>query len=538
MNFTPEFELIFGKSKSTSYQTALNLCKKFSGFTPIGPNSESNVLTLNKSELFNNINVLRKLFSAVNSWKSTVFKFEGKVINQYDFFSQLNEVVNCSDDYRDAILKNQHCNISNSIDGWGCKHLVEIQKNINSNSNYNYKSNYWYAMGSFINEHTWGISKDKIKEIILKEAENKFLINCPYFLLDNILKKVDDLPDTINLNESEDWEIVYQEDFIGTTIQNIPIGIKHKSKEKSLSEEFVNGFIDFDEDEFDNMEEMDNRSERSMKNKRYVPEVTFEDIGGVDNIIDQIREVIELPLKRPEIFAHLGIKPHKGILLYGEPGNGKTLIAKAIANEVKAHFIPVSGPELISKWHGQSEENLRKIFKEARELQPSIIFFDEIDSVAQKRSDEESARLDAKFVNQLLTLMDGMESYENVTILASTNRPELLDDALLRPGRFDFKIQINKPDEIGCYKILKVALRNTPTDKYLDLNKIIPLIIGSSGAEIIFIVKEAAINALKRNINVKTLILDFTNKEIELSNIKVNQQDFYFAINKLKENTI
>lgn len=331
------------------------------------------------------------------------------------------------------------------------------------------------------------------------------------------------------------WEIEYQEDFFGTTIQRKPVSIKHISKDgesrrSSSSILSFSGLLESESDEEEN--------EVLNVRKRFIPDVTFDDVGGIESIIDQIREVIELPLKRPEIYQHLGIKPHKGILLFGDPGNGKTLVAKAIANEVKAHFIPISGPELISKWHGQSEENLRKIFKEARENQPSIIFFDEIDSVAQKRSDEDNARLVTKFVNQLLTLMDGMEAYNNVTVLASTNRPELLDEALLRPGRFDYKIEIQKPNEIGCFKILQIASRKMPLDVSLDIHQIVPKIVGCSAAEIVFIVKEAAINALKRTVNVREIILESYRTEIDLDKIKVTNDDFVHAIKKLSANTI
>lgn len=531
-----DFEIKFGKSSSSNYQTAVNIAKKFSDFTALDGQSSVNIIKTDSEEIYNKYKTFEKLYSIIYGWKSTVITYKGQEIQPYNFFHQFNLILKCSKGYDNSVVKETYCNLSNTLEGWGCKHLTDIKRHLDSDGYYYSSTKYWYRFGNFESEKVWKVNKALIREHLKKEVENKKIEHCPIFSIEKIFKAVDELPDTINLEEGSNWEIEYKEDFFGTTIQRKPVSIKHVSKDSESRRHsgtifsLSNLLQGEDKDEEDNKE--------ANKRKRFIPDITFEDIGGIETIIDQIREVIELPLKRPEIYHHLGIKPHKGILLYGDPGNGKTLVAKAIANEVKAHFIPISGPELVSKWHGQSEENLRNIFKEARELQPAIIFFDEIDSVAQKRSDDENARLDAKFVNQLLTLMDGMEAYDNVTILASTNRPELLDDALLRPGRFDFKIEIQKPDEIGCYKILKVASRKMPLDKSLDINKIVPRVVGCSGAEIVFIVKEAAINALKRTVNVKDIIIDNYEKDVDLEKIKVTQEDFFRAIDKLKANTI
>lgn len=536
MTTDKDFEIKFGKSSSSNYQTAVNIAKKFSDFNLIGDNSTVNVIRTDSEEIFNKYKTFENLYSIIYGWKTTVMTYKGQEIQPYNFFHQFNQIIKCSKGYENSVVKETYCNISNTLEGWGCKFLTDIKRHLDSDGYYYSSTKYWYKFGSFESEKIWKVNKALIKEHLKKEVENKKIEHCPIFSMERVLKAVDELPETINLEEGANWEIEYKEDFFGTTIQRKPVSIKHISKDGE-SRRHSGAFFSLSnllKGEYEDDDEKENSNER----KRFIPDVTFDDIGGIESIIDQIRQVIELPLKRPEIYQHLGIKPHKGILLFGDPGNGKTLVAKAIANEVKAHFIPISGPELISKWHGQSEENLRNIFKEARESQPSIIFFDEIDSVAQKRSDEDNARLDTKFVNQLLTLMDGMEAYDNVTILASTNRPELLDDALLRPGRFDYKIEIQKPDEIGCYKILKVASRKMPLDTSLDISKIVPKIVGCSGAEIVFIVKEAAINALKRTVNVKDIILENYRTEIDLDKIKVTQDDFLRAIEKLKANTI
>ncbi|AKG90789.1 AAA family ATPase, CDC48 subfamily [Geoglobus ahangari] len=197
--------------------------------------------------------------------------------------------------------------------------------------------------------------------------------------------------------------------------------------------------------------------------KRQVPNVTYEDIGGLKRELRLVREMIELPLKHPELFQRLGIEPPKGVLLHGPPGTGKTLIAKAVANEVDAHFISISGPEIMSKYYGESEQRLREIFEEAKENAPSIIFIDEIDSIAPKR-EEVTGEVERRVVAQLLTLMDGLEARGQVIVIGATNRPDAVDPALRRPGRFDREIEIGVPDKEGRKEILQIHTRGMPIE--------------------------------------------------------------------------
>ncbi|NJE02602.1 CDC48 family AAA ATPase [Thermococcus sp. MV11] len=198
-----------------------------------------------------------------------------------------------------------------------------------------------------------------------------------------------------------------------------------------------------------------------------IPEVTYEDIGGLSDAIQKIREMVELPLKHPELFERLGIEPPKGVLLYGPPGTGKTLLAKAVANEANAHFIAINGPEIMSKFYGESEERLREIFKEAEENAPSIIFIDEIDAIAPKR-EEVVGEVEKRVVSQLLTLMDGLKSRGKVIVIAATNRPDALDPALRRPGRFDREIEVGVPDKQGRKEILQIHTRSMPLEPDYD----------------------------------------------------------------------
>ncbi len=227
------------------------------------------------------------------------------------------------------------------------------------------------------------------------------------------------------------------------------------------------------------------------------PNVRWEDVGGMDKIKEKLRELVELPLIRPDLYAKAGIKPSKGVLLTGPPGTGKTLLAKAVATEANANFISVKGPELVSKWVGESEKHIREIFKKARQVSPSIIFFDEFDSISKLRGSSMSDSTE-RIVNQLLTEMDGIEELENVIVIAATNRKDLIDPALLRPGRIDSIIELEIPDKKTREAIFKVHTKNMPLEKSLKLDEYVEKTESWTGAEIEALCRNAGVNAIKR----------------------------------------
>ena len=230
---------------------------------------------------------------------------------------------------------------------------------------------------------------------------------------------------------------------------------------------------------------------------RSTPSVTYEDIGGLDDELEQVREMIELPMRHPELFQQLGIEPPKGVLLHGPPGTGKTLIAKAVANEIDAYFTDISGPEIMSKYYGESEEQLREIFEEAEENQPAIVFIDELDSIAPKR-EETSGDVERRVVAQLLSMMDGLDERGQVTVIAATNRVDSIDPALRRGGRFDREIEIGVPDKQGRKEILQVHTRGMPLAEDIDLDRYAESTHGFVGADLESLAKEAAMTALRR----------------------------------------
>jgi transitional endoplasmic reticulum ATPase len=261
---------------------------------------------------------------------------------------------------------------------------------------------------------------------------------------------------------------------------------------------------------------------------RGMPHVSYEDIGGLRDEMQKVREMIELPLRHPEIFEKLGIEAPKGVLLFGPPGTGKTLLAKAVASESNAHFISISGPEIMSKFYGESEARLREIFKEARDKAPSIIFIDEIDSIAPKR-EEVTGEVERRVVSQMLSLMDGLEGRGKVIVIAATNRQNALDPALRRPGRFDREIEIKVPDKHGRLEILQIHARNMPLDPNVDQGRIAAISHGFVGADLEYLCKEAAMKCLRR-------LLPELNMEEEklppetLEKLIITQNDFDQAI--------
>ncbi len=275
---------------------------------------------------------------------------------------------------------------------------------------------------------------------------------------------------------------------------------------------------------------------REAREGAEIPRVTYEDIGGLKKEIQLIREMIELPLRHPELFERLGIEPPKGVLLYGPPGTGKTLIAKAVANETAASFYSISGPEIMSKYYGESERQLREIFEEARKNAPSIIFIDEIDSIAPKR-EETHGEVERRVVAQLLALMDGLEARGQVVVIGATNRVNALDPALRRPGRFDREIEIGIPDRDGREEILQVHTRGMPLASDVDLKEIANLTHGFVGADLAALCKEAAMHALRRILPEIDIEAEEIPPEV-MERLEVRREDFMEALKNIEPSAL
>jgi transitional endoplasmic reticulum ATPase len=273
-------------------------------------------------------------------------------------------------------------------------------------------------------------------------------------------------------------------------------------------------------------------SEKPAKEEKAGPRVTYEDIGGLSAEIKKVREMIELPMKHPELFERLGVEAPKGVLLYGPPGTGKTLLAKALASETNAHFETLSGPEIMSKYYGESEEKLRSLFKTAEEQAPSIILIDEIDSIAPKR-EEVTGEVERRVVAQMLALMDGMETRGKVVVIGATNRPDSLDPALRRPGRFDREIEIGVPNRQSRLEVLQIHTRGMPLSKDVNQEKLADVTHGFVGADLAALAREAGMRAIRRVLPEIDLEVESIPAET-LNKIEVNNDDFLEALREME----
>ena len=383
--------------------------------------------------------------------------------------------------------------------------------------------NSWYAFGAMGEDAVFEVDKDAITDRILFDLGP--CVRCPILDLDAIAELVARLPEKINPSKDEAWR--YRED---GPISGWKVVKTRDGREEAVPQEGREGLIE--------------RLARSVRSggagvaaasgttpgSRNVPATRYEDVGGMRETIDLIREAVELPISHPEIFRKLNIRPHKGILFYGPPGTGKTLLARAVAHESGAHFIAVSGPEILNKYWGQSEAKLRSIFSEARAKAPAIVLFDEIDSFASSR-DTMSESFEATLVSQLLSLMDGMNDLGRVCVIATTNRPSALDSALRRPGRFDHEIEIGLPDAEARLHILGIHTRDMPTDPELDLKQVADLTGSYSGADLEALCREAALVCMRRTINLG----DFAKRIAphQLAALSVTTYDFRTAMKRV-----
>jgi transitional endoplasmic reticulum ATPase len=515
--------IYFAASKTPDYNTVIEYATLFEGFSPAGSGTKLNVIQTTNHEILAKYDAFQQLMRAIGGMKSAGITFRGIETDPLSFSRNTRDIVECYLGHQNAENKAEYCSADPHC--WGCRQLkgIILRQDLVP---YNENARYWYQYGAFVNKKTWRINKEELTQALTEIVENKSIDFCPAFQFAFFRRLVAELPATLDLTDTKNWGEIYAEEIVSDMRKWQPVNVYYKSTVTAAPAKDAVKAASAAQATRDRISE-----NRHLRN---IPETSFDDIGGIEDIIQNIREVIELPIKRPEIYDHLGIRPYRGILLWGEPGNGKTLIAKAIAHEVNAHFIPIAGPDILNKSFGESEKNLRDIFFEAMELQPSVIFIDEIDSIAQDRLAGEASKWYATVVNQLLALMDGVKEFGNVTVLASTNRPDLLDPALLRPGRFDYKLEVRRPNLYGCKKILEIATRDMPLDKDVDLFAFAEIVLGYSAAEITFIAREAALVALRRSVDVKSVIKE-DETEKDYSHIIVKRADFLSALVTLKK---
>jgi transitional endoplasmic reticulum ATPase len=508
-------KIIYGKSSSQNYNLALKRAKRDA--SKFYEEKDGNTITNVAEYDFSNLKKAEKLWEIVSAWKSAELYIKGEIAEKYDL-AYLKSVLICMDRHDESLIPQEYCRLGNSISDlgiyFGCKKITAVLKDYKwqevDNLYFMQASNLWYRHSKLDKiKNKIIINKDRIKQLLVAQATKEMLNLCPYFNKEEILEMVNRLPSEINLDNNEDF-IIDNNDSLFPVVRTKEELIRREEIEKE--NKIVINIGNEDKEEI------------------MLPEVTnvkYEDIGGLDKEIRLIKESVEIPFKYPEIFRHLGITPYKGILFYGPPGTGKTLLAKAVANETDMNFYTINGPEIFDKYFGESEKKIREIFAAAQKNAPSVVFIDEIDSIASKRGDSSSEVYYNKIVTQLLTLMDGMEEREQVIVMAATNRPNSLDSALRRPGRLDFEIYIAPPDKEGRLEILKIHSKHMPLNNDVDLKQLAELLHGYVGADIKALCKEAALFALRRHLK------DFEHDMNNLESIKVAMEDFKQAKNKI-----
>ncbi|CAN5799217.1 hypothetical protein BH23ACT11_BH23ACT11_19570 [soil metagenome] len=398
-------------------------------------------------------------------------------------------------------------------------------KQIHVYDNDHLTKNSWYTFGEMDNDGAFKVNKETMTDRVLTDLGP--CVRCPILDLDTTAEIVARLPEKIDPGRDTGWR--YKE---SGSIDNWSVSKSH--------DEIDSDKPAADQDRQSLLERLASSvrsggagvaaASGATPGSRNVPETRYEDVGGMHETIALVREAVELPITHPEIFERLSIRPHKGILFYGPPGTGKTLLARAVARECGAHFIAVSGPEILNKYWGQSEARLRNIFNEARAKAPSVVLFDEIDSFASSR-DMMSESFEATLVSQLLSLMDGMNDLGQVCVIATTNRPGALDSALRRPGRFDHEIEIGLPDVEARLHILKIHTTDMPTDPDLDLEHIAGVTGSYSGADLEGLCREAALVCMRRSVNLRDVGRRVASHQ--LSALSVTTYDFRTAMKRI-----
>jgi AAA+ superfamily predicted ATPase len=473
-------EITFGKSPSVHYGQAVQRARTFSGYrqTGEGPTLVHTVtvkVSLAHEATWEKLHYLLRL---IHGWRSTRVTVAGHVVNYWPLTSRLGQVRSCHARKVQHDAGPSYCSgkqrPGDEATSFGCRLLRGVTRQIHGRDS-------WIQFGALSAQRdSFRVHKSVILRTIEHQTRADGCLFCPAFRWQRVRADVADLPEIIKLGTDSLFEIKPSEINPAQAL-----GIQPKKPP-----EHAGGL----------MFRLDVGSTGPVPAlARNVPSVRYADIAGQETALEQLKNVVELPLTHQAYFEALRVAPQSGVILYGPPGNGKTLLAKAVATESNAHFELISGPEVLSKWVGESEANLRKLFARARQLAPSVVLIDELDSLAPRR-DRVSQHHDVQVLSQLLVLLDGLEARGAVAIVATSNRLEAIDPALRRPGRFDYHIEVPVPDYSGRLAILKVCLAKMKTRGSLRMEALAEATAGHSGAELAALCREAGLQAIRRGL--------------------------------------
>ncbi len=493
----------FRKSTSKYFGEAVQIARQLPGYECHGEGREQ----LHSVDLRIDLHALDlwddvwKLCWKVHNWKASQIEVEGGEGNTlFGLHHQVNEVRSCHQGRLDSELGDQYCSGKDAPDDeatcFGCRLTRGISRRLGEWEEK--RDFYWYQYGAFSDDQSgFVVDRKQIFRIIKKETGTDLCTLCPAFNWSRVRSDIADLPDAIELNDSSEFAIRYSK------INNKPLGIEPRE-----ADDYASGFPQLFPEipgVFSGTSEDSAIDQQGECHKRNVPTVQYSEVAGQEQALSAIKDIVHLPLAYPDYYEKVGIEPQRSVILYGPPGNGKTLIAKAVATESNAHLEIINGPEVLSKWVGESEHNLRQVFGRARELQPSVVLIDEIDAIAPTRGSL-SQQHEVTLISQLLVLLDGLEELGRVAVIATTNRIEAIDPAIRRAGRFDYHIEVSMPNEAGRKAILETHLRNIKVGPELEasrvatLSRIASLCEGFSGAELAALCREAGQIAIRRGI--------------------------------------
>ncbi len=475
-----EVTIRFRKSSSPYFKEAVRIAKELPGYRCVDTNMHEIKVpaALEDLDLWERV---RKLADLVGCWRRSEVALEGAAVkNFWEFRDSLREVRQCFAARGEGVLGSGYCSGKEAPDdearAFGCRLLRGVNCDIHGNFQSQKKG---FQFGKLTEDlSTFRVDKDAIRKTIESQTARQAVTTCPAFSWGRVREEIDKLPDSVELGDASPYEVKYSE-----IDSSKALGIKLKEPPDSFYGSTLS---------LQNHEYLEEEAPR-----RNVPRVRYDDIAAQDAALKEVRNLIELPMKYPEYFAEIGVEPQRGVLLYGPPGNGKTMIAKAVATESDAHLELINGPEILSKWVGESEKNLRKVFERARAFEPSVILIDEIDALAPRR-DFATQLHHVSLISQFLVLLDGLEARGRVQVIATTNRLEAIDPAVRRPGRFDYHVEVPLPDEAGRREILERYLQKMKTSARINLDALATSTTGFSGAELAGLLREAGLVAIER----------------------------------------